>query len=190
MGGPADAPAQVALKQVAFKQVAVKRGKTTLRTRHTLQIQHQLAGSTLSNPAMMVSSCQRNRRAVGLSTSGKRPRMHSSHRRRSRNRNRRHSDSRSLGRRSHVRRSRLSAAAAMTAAAAVAAATAVAAAAAASQSYAAGSLCGVLLVEDIERRQADVGDFFFTEGDLMTRCNVWQWLHIRCRHGRCGCASH
>jgi hypothetical protein len=82
----------------------------------------------------------------------------------------------------------------MAAAAAVAAATvattAMAAAAAASQSYAAGSLCRVLLVEDIERRQADVGDFLFTEGDLVTRCNVWQRLHIRCRHGRCGCASH
>jgi hypothetical protein len=81
-------------------------------------------------------------------------------------------------------------AAAATVAAAAVAAAAVAAATAASQSYAAGSLCSVLLVEDVERRQADVGDFFFTEGDLMTRCNVWQWLHIRCRHGRCGCASH
>jgi hypothetical protein len=63
------------------------------------------------------------------------------------------------------------------------------AAAAASQLYAAASFRGVLLVEDIERGQADVGDFLFTEGDLVTRCNVWQRLHI-CRQGRRGCASY
>jgi hypothetical protein len=63
------------------------------------------------------------------------------------------------------------------------------AAAAASQLYAAARFRGVLLVEDVERRQTDVGDFLFTEGDLMTRCNVWQRLRI-CRQGRRGCASY
>ena len=63
------------------------------------------------------------------------------------------------------------------------------AAAAASQLYAAARFRGVLLVEDIERRQADVGDFLSTEGDLVTRRNVWQRLHI-CRQGRRGCASY
>jgi hypothetical protein len=62
--------------------------------------------------------------------------------------------------------------------------------AAASQLYAALSRRYVLLVEGIERRQADVGDFLFTEGDFVTRCNVRHGLHIRCRHGRGGCTSH
>jgi hypothetical protein len=66
---------------------------------------------------------------------------------------------------------------------------AVTATAAASKLYAAARFRGVLLVEDIERRQADVGDFLFTEGDLVTRCNVRQRLHI-CRQGRRGCASY
>ena len=38
---------------------------------------------------------------------------------------------------------------------------------------------GVLLVEDIERRQADVRDFLLTESDFVTRCGVPR-RYIRC----------
>ena len=61
--------------------------------------------------------------------------------------------------------------AAASAAPAPAAATAASTTAAASPSYlyAALGLRGVLLVEDIEGRQTDVGDFLFTERDFVTR---------------------
>jgi hypothetical protein len=40
--------------------------------------------------------------------------------------------------------------------------------------------CSVaLLVEDVERRQADVGDFFLTESDLIAIFGIWH-RHIRC----------
>src|SRR6202011_662700 len=82
------------------------------------------------------------------------------------------------------------AAAASAATAASAAAGASAAAAATGFLYQALKRSCVLLVEDVERRQADVGDFLFTESDFVTRCNVRCPRNIRCRHGRCGCAPH
>jgi hypothetical protein len=52
---------------------------------------------------------------------------------------------------------------------------------------------GVLLVEDIERPQADVGDFLLIESDFVTRCVTRCDVarrHIRCRSGgSCGCAA-
>jgi hypothetical protein len=46
--------------------------------------------------------------------------------------------------------------------------------------------CGVLLVENIERRQADVGDFFFTESDGVTRSKVRRQRLILRRRDRSG----
>src|SRR5262252_6393034 len=47
---------------------------------------------------------------------------------------------------------------------------------------------GVFLVEDVERPQADVGDFFLTESDL-GRGGIPR-RYFRGRHGgRCGCAA-
>jgi hypothetical protein len=43
--------------------------------------------------------------------------------------------------------------------------------------------CGVFLVEDIERRQADIGDFFFTERDFVTGVGTPR-RHIDCGANR------
>jgi len=51
-------------------------------------------------------------------------------------------------------------------------AAAAAAAAAPGNHLAELRLCGVLLVEDVERRQADIGQLFFAEEDLLTRRGV------------------
>jgi hypothetical protein len=48
----------------------------------------------------------------------------------------------------------------------------------------------VFLVEQMERCQADVGDFLVAESDGLSRYIVRCLLHVRCRHCRCGCASH
>ena len=68
--------------------------------------------------------------------------------------------------------------------ASAAAAAAVAAAAAASAAAASGKLyaecAGVLFVEDIERRQADVRDFLLTECDVMTHSGAFR-RHMHCR---------
>ena len=40
-------------------------------------------------------------------------------------------------------------------------------------------LAGVFLVEEMERRQADVGDFFLTERDGLTGNIVWRLLYVR-----------
>jgi len=41
----------------------------------------------------------------------------------------------------------------------------------------------VLLVEDVKRGQTDVGDFLFTEGDLVTRREIWRcWLILSRRN--------
>src|SRR5262249_8341400 len=84
------------------------------------------------------------------------------------------------------------AAAAAAASAAASAATAAPAAAAASaasgKSFAKSRRSGVFLVEDVERPQADVGDFFLTEGDL-GRGGIPR-RYIRGRHSGCrGCAA-
>src|SRR5258708_7598809 len=48
----------------------------------------------------------------------------------------------------------------------------------------------VFLVEQVERCEADVGDFFFAERDGMGRRIVRNLRHVRRRHGRCGRTSH
>jgi hypothetical protein len=55
--------------------------------------------------------------------------------------------------------------------------------------YAAASLRGVFLVEQIERGQADVGDFFFAEHERLGWREISRLLHVRCRHSRRGCAA-
>jgi hypothetical protein len=48
----------------------------------------------------------------------------------------------------------------------------------------------VFLVEEMERCQADISDFFVAESDGLSRYIVGSLLHVRARHGRCRCASH
>jgi len=83
-----------------------------------------------------------------------------------------------------------SAAAASAAAAAASAASAApaAAAAASGEFFPKSGRSGVFLVEDVERPQADVGDFFLTESDL-GRGGIPR-RYFRGRHsGCCGCAA-
>jgi len=75
------------------------------------------------------------------------------------------------------------------ASAATAASSAAATPAASGKLFAEPGRSGVLLVEDIERPQADVGDFLFIEGDLLTKRKVLRRC-LRCRHcSCCGCAA-
>jgi hypothetical protein len=56
--------------------------------------------------------------------------------------------------------------------------------------YAIPRSSAVFLVEDIKCRQADVGDFLFTESDLVTRGEIrcgWLILRWRDRRGRTSC---
>src|SRR5450755_2976584 len=46
-------------------------------------------------------------------------------------------------------------------------------------------VAGAFLVEKMERRQADVGDFFFAERERLRRRNVQILRSINSRHGRC-----
>src|SRR3974377_2374515 len=55
------------------------------------------------------------------------------------------------------------------------------------KSYALAELRFVFLVEDIERRQADVSDFLLTESNYRKRCGLLQ-RYIRCRCS-CVCAA-
>src|SRR5262245_12200025 len=75
-----------------------------------------------------------------------------------------------------------------TAAAASAAPAAAAAPAASGESFPKSGRSAVFLVEDVERPQADVGDFFLTESDL--RRGGIPRRHFRDRHSGCGgCAA-
>jgi hypothetical protein len=66
-------------------------------------------------------------------------------------------------------------------------ATAAAAAATSDELYAAGRQCSaIFFVEDIERRQADVGDFLFGESNFVAHSSVRR-RHIHCRSS--GCAA-
>ncbi len=86
---------------------------------------------------------------------------------------------------------------AATSAASPAAATSAASAAAAAASAAAsGKLyvrtelgCGVFLVEDKERAQADVRDFLFAEDNFVAQRDVLRWQICRGGSGRRGCAA-
>jgi hypothetical protein len=49
---------------------------------------------------------------------------------------------------------------------------------------------GVFLVKNVKRRQADIGNFFFTERDLVTRCKARRPRLILRRRNRRGCAAH
>src|SRR5450631_4183693 len=81
-------------------------------------------------------------------------------------------------------------AAASAAAAATAAASATPTAAAASAATATAprhlnAAADVLLVEEMERRQANVGDFFFTERESLSRRIIRCLRDVRGRHSRC-----
>jgi len=90
------------------------------------------------------------------------------------------------------------AASAATAAAAATPATP-AAAAAATATTAAATTCflhavlgrsGVFLVEHIERREANVGNFFFAKREFVTQSNDRRLRRIRGRRDCCGCAAY
>src|SRR6476619_5560921 len=49
---------------------------------------------------------------------------------------------------------------------------------------------GGLLVEEMERREADVGDFLFTERDGLRRRKVRCLPDVRCRDSSRGCAAY
>jgi hypothetical protein len=49
---------------------------------------------------------------------------------------------------------------------------------------------GVFLVEDVERGEADVGDFFLTKRDLMAEAHRRRLRHISCWYGRCRCTAY
>src|SRR5215510_5209390 len=79
-------------------------------------------------------------------------------------------------------------AAAAASAASAASAAPAAAAAASSKFFPKSGRSGVFLVEDVERPQADVGDFFLTESDL--RRGGIPRRYFRGRHSGCGgCAA-
>lgn len=76
------------------------------------------------------------------------------------------------------------ASAAAAAAASAASAASAAAASASRKLYARLGCSRVFLVEDIERPQTDVGDFFLAESDFMTRYGLLR-RHIRSRPTGC-----
>jgi hypothetical protein len=122
-------------------------------TRGGLQFKEKTwPGSNLSNPAMMIASIKRSRRS-GLAPAAGAP-------------------GRAAGAAApeDAAAASASAAAAATTAASATAATA-ATATAATPGYLNAVSCrfGALFVEHIESRQTDVGDFLFTECDLMVR---------------------
>jgi hypothetical protein len=87
--------------------------------------------------------------------------------------------------------------AAATAAPATSAASAAAAASAASAAAAtagflhhAADRSGILLIEGVECRQTDVGEFFDTEREFVTRCNIRRLRNVRYRRDGCGCSAH
>src|SRR5712691_6455893 len=82
------------------------------------------------------------------------------------------------------------AAAATTATSATPATTATSATAAASATTTAAernlhAVAGIFLVEKMERRQAHVGDFFFTKRDRLRRRKIQFLRSVHGRHGRC-----
>src|SRR3974377_279054 len=84
-------------------------------------------------------------------------------------------------------RSRASSAPTSAAASCASSAPTAASAAVGCKSYALAELGFVFLVEDIERRQADVSDFLLTESNYRKRCGLLQ-RYIRCRCS-CVCAA-
>src|SRR5262249_53069472 len=166
--------------ELSTHAASLSRRRTTVRGRRlTLGpvplMQNTMAGSN-PNPAMTNCVCQRNWNVLDVSRCGTLPTTSSSRSRRTRNRPPPPPPP-------HP--------AAPAAAAPAASAPPAAAAAAASASATAGVLlaeprrAGVFLVEDKERSQTDVGDFFFAERNLR-RNGIMGW-RIRGRHrGRRG----
>jgi hypothetical protein len=112
-------------------------------------------GRPLSNPAQMSGACQCNRKAVRLAGTAGAPRP--------------------------------AAAAATNAAPATTAAAATAAPAAAASAAPSQLLCAtadVFLVEDMERRQADVCDFFLAKGETLRGRIIRRLWDVRSRHSR------
>ena len=125
---------------------------------------HEMAGSTSSIPAMTFGVYQRKSKGLSGSAQAASP-----------------------------PRQAAAAAAAAAATAPAASARAAASAAAASAATTPGDLhaaSGGLLVEEMERREADVGDFLFTEREGLRRCIVRCLLDVGCRDSSRGCAAY
>ena len=122
-----------------------------------------MAGSILSNPALTPCVCQCVWNSFGSAEAANAP-------------------GRTAG----------SAAATTAATAGSAASAASAAAASATPSHLHGAARGsrVFLVEQVERGETDVGDFFFAKRERLSRRIVRGLLHVRGRHSRCGCAAY
>jgi hypothetical protein len=58
-----------------------------------------------------------------------------------------------------------------------------------SRLYATPKRCVILIVEDVEGRQVDVGNFFLTEEELVMRCGVLHRHIHRRSSSRCGCTA-
>jgi hypothetical protein len=127
-------------------------------------------GPTWSNPAMTTCVCQRNRKCPSLAETARSPRQ-------------------AAAAAAAASAATTAASPAASSAAATATSAAPAAAASACKFLAVELACsGGFLVEDVERRQADVGDLFLTERDDL-RCRILR-RHIRYRSGgRCGCSA-
>jgi hypothetical protein len=123
-----------------------------------------MAGSNLSNPAMTLAFVNLLGNRFGSAEAAKAPRRAAA--------------------------ATATAATSATPAASAAAATpATSAAAAAAPGYL-HVAANVLLVEQMERCQTDVGDFFFAERERLSRRIVRGLPHVRGRHSRCGCAAY
>jgi hypothetical protein len=129
---------------------------------------HGMAGSTLSDPA--ISYCLVNPVSKPTQLSASRPR--------------------DLAPAAVTPRRAAAATANAASATSAAAATPTTSAAAATAPGYLHAAANVFLVEQMERCQADVGDFLVAESDGLSRYIVRCLLHVRCRHCRCGCASH
>jgi hypothetical protein len=84
------------------------------------------------------------------------------------------------------------AAAPATSAASAASATSAASAAAATAGFLhhAANRSGILLIEGVECRQANVGKFFDTEREFVTRYHIRRLRNVRYRRDRRGCPAH
>jgi hypothetical protein len=142
------------------------RGRAVAHNWPAFQIKQGLAGSTSSNPAKTIHVSLIEERP-GLADAATAPRQTAT-------------------------AAAYAAACATTAAAATTAtstATATSAAAAAGFLNHAAKRSRVLLVEHIERRQADVGELFHSECQLVSRRSIRCLLYVRHRRDRCGCTS-
>jgi hypothetical protein len=162
MRKPARAGARAVMKATYRKKTwQEKIARKTARhiARHVNCKTHKLAGSTVSNPAN--DDLRYQRKLPGLAVAAGSP-----------------------GRAATADAATSATNAAASASTAASATTATAAPAPGDLDAGLRRRC-VFLIENVERRQTYIGDFFFTERDLVTRCNIRSVRHVRDRRDRC-----